>query len=106
MQDLHIDIMGMAETNRPWTDEQRALHDACMNKLFQGSRTIYTTAPNADHTATYQPGGNLLTANGAITGRIDGHGTDKWGRFCWYSFKGLRDDLLRNTPQPRSHHSI
>ena len=92
MQELNIDIMGMAETNRPWTNEQMALHDAYMNKLFQGSKTIYTAAPNTDHTVTYQPGGNLLTANGAITGRIDGRGKDKWGRFCWYSFKGQRDE--------------
>ena len=96
MEELEIDIMGMAETNRPWNNHQnnqeKALYDAYMNKRFKGSRTVYTAAPTKDHTLRYQPGGNLLTANGEITARIDGHGTDKWGRFCWFQFKGRRDE--------------
>jgi hypothetical protein len=92
MEELEIDIMGMAETNRPWTKEQKAFYDNHMNKSFKGSRTLYTAAPTTTHTTKYQPGGNLLTANGEITARIDGHGTDKWGRFCWYQFRGRRDE--------------
>jgi hypothetical protein len=92
MEELKIDIMGMAETNRPWTPEQRALHDAYMNRRFRASRTVYTAAPTDQHNATWQAGGNLITVNGEITGRIDGHMRDKWGRFCWYSFQGKRNE--------------
>ncbi len=63
-----------------------------MGKRFRASRTIYTAAPTDDHDLTYQPGGNLITTNGEITGRVDGHGSDKWRRFCWYSFQGKRDE--------------
>ena len=92
MEELEIDIMGMAETNKPWTLQQKALYDAYMQKRFRTSRTNYTAAPNEERNKTYQPGGNLLTANGEITARIDGRGSDKWGRFCWYTFQGKRDE--------------
>ena len=92
MEELHIDVMGMAETNKPWTPRQRAIYDAYMQNIFHTSRTLYTAAKTADHTTNYQPGGNLLTVNGSVTSRIDGRGTDKWGRFGWYTFQGKRDE--------------
>ena len=76
MEELEIDIMGMAETNRPWSKQERALYDAHMMKWFRTSRTIYTAAPARYHVARYQPGGNLLTINGEVTARI----TDRWTR--------------------------
>lgn len=92
MEDLEVDIMGMAETNRPWSKQQKALYDAHMMKWFRTSRTIYTAAPAQDHQVRYQPGGNLLTVNGEITARIDGRGSDTLGRFCHYTFAGKRDE--------------
>ena len=92
IEELDIDIMGMAETNRPWTRQQKALYDAYMQKRFRASRTLYTAAQGYDHSTNYQPGGNLLTVNGEVTGRIDGRGSDKWGRYCWYTFQGRRDE--------------
>ena len=87
-----IDIMGMAETNRPWSLHQRATYDAFMTLRFHSSRTIYTAAPALSPLDTYQPGGNLLSINGHTTGRISGSGSDPWGRFCWYSLRGRRDE--------------
>ena len=92
MEELEIDIMGMAETNRPWLKQQRALYDAHMMKSFKTSRTIYAAAPAQDHQVRYQPGGNLLTVNGEVTARIDGRGSDTLGRFCYYTFAGKRDE--------------
>ena len=92
MEELEIDIMGMAETNRPWSKQQKALYDAHMMKCFRTSRTIYTAAPAQDHQVRYQPGGNLLTVNGEVTARIDGRGSDALGRFCYYTFAGKRDE--------------
>lgn len=92
IEELEIDLMGMAETNRPWSLQQKAAYDAYMNKRFRSSRTMYTAAPARDYDLRYQPGGNLLTANGEITARINGRGSDKMGRFCWYTLQGKRDE--------------
>lgn len=64
--DLGIDVMGMSKMNRPWT-------------------AIYTSTPSTEHTASYQPGGNLLTVNGSTTGRIATCGSDSMGHYCWYT---------------------
>jgi hypothetical protein len=109
MEELNIDIMGMAEMNKPWTPHQKALHEAYMNKRFRISRTIFTAAPTDRHDATYQPGGNLITANGEVTGRIDGRGVDKWGRYCWFSLQGRRDEgviiiVAYRVCQEKHHH--
>jgi hypothetical protein len=45
MEDLEIDVMGMAETNKPWSPQQKDLYDAYMRKRFRASRTVYTAAP-------------------------------------------------------------
>ena len=92
IEELEIDIMGMAETNKPWTNQDKSLHDAFLNRRLKSARTLYTAAPPQSHSVKYQPGGNLLTANGEITARIDGRGTDKMGRFCWFTFAGKRDE--------------
>ena len=92
LEELEIDIMGMAETNRPWSPQQKATYDAYMTKRFRSSKTLYTAAPAMGYETQYQPGGNLLTANGEITSRINGSGTDKMGRFCWFTLQGKRDE--------------
>ena len=92
MSQWNISVMGMAETNRPWTAKQKSEYDFMMASHFYSSRTLYTAAPTHTHDQTYQPGGNLLTINGHTTGRIYDYGTDKMGRFCWYALRGKRDE--------------
>ena len=92
MENLSIDVMGMSETNRPWSLEQRSSYDHMMNLRFTSSRTIYTAAPSHDRSSSYQPGGNLLTINGRTSGRIVDRGSDTLGRFCWYTLYGHRDE--------------
>ena len=92
MQDWSIDIMGMSETNCPWTTAQKSSYDYMMNTCFKPSRTLYTSAPPSDHTFLYLPGGNLLTINGRTTGRTVSHGSNHLGRFCWYTLQGRRDE--------------
>lgn len=90
MEDLGVDIMGMTETNCPWTPQSKAEYDVHMKQVFGTSRTLYGSAPGG--TGNYQPGGTLLTINGHTTGRIAQSGTDPWGRFCWYQLRGRRDE--------------
>ena len=92
MEDLAVDVMGMSETNRPWTPQNRETYDYMMNLRFSNSRTVYSSAPTPDRSLRYQPGGNLLTVNGRTTGRITSQGSDPLGRFCWYTFRGHRDE--------------
>ena len=92
MEELEIDIMGMAETNRPWSKHQRSLYNAYMQSKFRSSKSNFTAAPATDHRVKYQPGGNLLTVTGEATARIDGQGSDHLGRFCWYKLRGKRDE--------------
>ena len=91
IQDLGLDIMGMSETNCPWTIQSKAEYDLMMREMFQQSRTLYSSAPSLT-TGSYQPGGTLLTVNGRTTGRISLSGTDPWGRFCWCRLRGWRDE--------------
>jgi len=92
MSTWNTDIMGMSETNRPWTPQQRAEYDYMMNLRFNSSRTLYTAALTPSYDTKYLPGGNLLTINGRTTGRISDSGSDEWGRFCWYTLLGRRDE--------------
>ena len=91
MSDLDIDIMGMSETNKPWTSQSKHEYDILMRTRFRQSQTIYSSAP-APRLSRYQPGGNLLTINGQSTGRISARGCDDMGRFCWFTLRGRRDE--------------
>lgn len=91
MHELGIDIMGMSETNCPWTPTSRVEYDLVMKEIFGPNRTVYSSAP-AHTDSTYQPGGTLLTTHGRTTGRIAKTGTDPWGRFCWMQLRGRRDE--------------
>ena len=93
MQELGLDLMGMSETNRPWNAKNKTEYNLVMKEMFRVSRTIYSSAP-ASSDSNYQPGGTLLTINGHTTGRVSSHGTDPWGRFCWYRLRGRRDEGL------------
>ncbi len=93
MQDLGLDIMGMSERNCPWNNKTKTAYDLVMKEIVRVSRTIYSSAP-ASSDSTYQPGGTLLMINGHTTGRVSSHGTDPWGRYCWYRLRGRRDEGL------------
>ena len=91
MSDLDIDVMGMSETNKPWTSENKHEYDILMRMQFRQSQTVYSSAATS-RASRYQPGGNLLTINGQTTGRISARGSDELGRFCWYTLRGRRDE--------------
>lgn len=80
MSTWNTDIMGMSETNRPWSPQQRAEYDYMTNLRFKSSRTLYTAAAAPSYDTTSLPGGNLLTINGRTMGRISDSGSDEWGR--------------------------
>ncbi len=92
MEDLDIDIMGMAETNVVWTSEQKSAYDSYLNLRFRSAQTVYSAAPALSHRVSRQPGGTLLTLTGAITSRICDRGSDKLGRFSWVTLRGQRSE--------------
>ena len=92
MDELGIDIMGMSETNKPWTTANKSSYDMMMTTRFIQSITIYSSAPTTEINQRYQPGGTLLTVNGPTVGRIANRGTDPMGRFCWLTLRGKRDE--------------
>ena len=92
MDEYKIDVIGMAETNRPWTLQQRSTYDAYMQMRFLSCRTNYSAAPPISYLDTYQPGGTLLSITGHNTGRIAHSGSDTMGRYCWYKLRGRRDE--------------
>ena len=91
IESLGVDMQGMSEINRPWTTGNKSQYDMMMEMMFNQSHTIYSSG-EATHDKKYTPGGNLLTINGHNTGRKISSGTDKWGRFCWTTLRGGRDE--------------
>ena len=89
--EIGSDIHGMSEINKPWNSSNKWQYDTMMDVVFQRSRTTYA-AMEADHDCERQQGGNLLTVNNATAGRFQDHGSDKWGRFCWQTYRGKRDE--------------
>jgi hypothetical protein len=92
MEDLEIDIMGMAETNVVWTSEQKLRYDSYLSLRFRSAQTVYSAAPALSHRVSHQPGGTLLTLTGAVTSRICDRGSDKLGRFSWVTLRGQRSE--------------
>ena len=91
VRDLGMDIQGYSEINKPWNKENKVEFDMMMDIMFKESNTIYSSS-RSDYDIRYLPGGNLLTVNGSITGRVKNRGSDPWGRFCWYTLQGERDE--------------
>ena len=91
MSELEIDVMGMSETNKPWTAGNKHEYNTLMRTSFRQSQTLYSSAPTIGLTK-YQPGGNALMLTGRTTGRISIRGQDEHGRFCWCTLRGRRDE--------------
>ena len=88
---LGTNIQCMSETNKPWTEGNKWEYDFMVNAVFQNAKTVYSSA-RPDHRYQYMPGGNLLSINGSEAGRIKSTGSDDWGRFCWATLRGKRDE--------------
>lgn len=91
VRSLGIDCQGMVETNCPWTPGAKWKFEMMMERVFQQSKTIFSSG-TAAYDKKYQPGGNLLTINGDSTGRVNKSKGDKWGRFSYMELRGKRDE--------------
>lgn len=91
IDELGVDMQGMSEINRPWTPGNKSQYEMMMEMMFNQSHTIYSSG-EATHDKKFTSGGNLLNINGHNTGRRITSGTDKWGRFCWTTLRGGRDE--------------
>ena len=81
---LGVNIQGFSEINKPWSSQNKWEYDFQMDLVFNHSRTIYSSLPT-DYETTRQQGGNLLTVNGSTADRVRNSGSDKLGRFCWFT---------------------
>lgn len=91
--ELGIDISGLQETKKPWTAANRRLYNQqAQLKWPQGARNIFSSAPWSHDEKDYMAGGTLLSLHGRVLGRIESTGSDKWGRFCYTTLRGSRDE--------------
>ena len=91
--ELGFDVMGLQETKIPWTASNRRLYNQqCRLKWPQGATTVFSSAPWEYTDSTYQSGGTLLLVHGHHKGRHTNSGSDPWGRFCWMTLRGGRDE--------------
>ena len=58
--------------------------------LYNHARAIYSSAPT-DYNSTYQPGESLWFIAGNSAGGALISGSERMGRFCWYTVQGKRD---------------
>jgi hypothetical protein len=93
MINLGVDIQGLSETNRPWSQMNKWKYNFMMEQVFQQARTVYASSPT-DRTTNYQPGGNLLSITRDNVGRIQQTGHNPMGRFAWTTMRGKRDEGL------------
>jgi hypothetical protein len=88
-----IDIMALQETLKPWTGPNiRLYNQQCKHMWPQGSRNVFSSAPHEHGDSDRQAGGTLLSINGKTKGRVSSSGSDPWGRFCWFTLRGARDE--------------
>lgn len=52
MNELHVDIQGMAEANKPWNSQNKAMYQTQLDLLYKRATAIYSSAP-IDHDCTY-----------------------------------------------------
>ena len=91
MRELGVDVQGMSKINKPWSPNNKWQYNMMMDMVFDSSFSVFSSAEST-HDCNYQPGGNLLTINGHNTGRKEDSGSDKWGRFCWFTLRGQREE--------------
>ncbi|KAL7551610.1 hypothetical protein ACHAWF_018082 [Thalassiosira exigua] len=91
MADYGIDVMGLSETKRPWTAQNKWEFNWMMKSRFGQHWTEFSSAPS-HYDQKYQPGGNALTIVGNLVGRRKDSGADELGRYCWYTLRGKRDE--------------
>jgi hypothetical protein len=88
-----IDVMALQETLKPWSSPNIRLYNhQCKLMWPQGCRNAFSSAPHAHDDGDRQAGGTLLSINGKTKGRIIESGSDPWGRFCWFTLRGSRDE--------------
>ena len=91
MINLGVDIHGLSETNRPWSQTNKWKYNFMMDQVFQQARTVYASLPT-DRTTNYQPRGNSITRDNV--GQIQQTGHDPMGRFAWTTMRGKQDEGL------------
>ena len=67
MNELQVDIQGMAEANKPWNSWNKAMYQTQLDLLYNRATVVYSSAPT-DYDCTYQPGGTMCILSGNSAG--------------------------------------
>ena len=89
--EIGADIQGMSEMNKPWTKSTQIRYQLQLDSLFKSTKIMYATA-ETEPSDPYHPGGNMLLLTGMAARRGRASGRDKWGRSCWHTMIGSRDE--------------
>ena len=90
MNQLGIDIMGMAETNLSWTREKKLQLAALAKIAFDGTSRCIASSTTSNKEG-YLPGGTAMITRGPVSGRVQAQGADPFGRFTWMALRGRED---------------
>jgi exonuclease III len=93
-QEIQADISCCQEINLDTTQNtvKNTMYQTT-KRHWQRAGLIMGSAPIA-FSGQYKPGGTLILSTGAITGRIQTKGTDKWGRWSFQSLIGHNGRIL------------
>jgi hypothetical protein len=87
-QEIQADISCCQEINLDTTQSNvKTIMYKTTQRHWQRSRLTMGSTPIA-FAGQYKPGGTMIMSTGAITGRIQVTGTDKWGRWSYHSLIG------------------
>ena len=87
MLTLHIDSLGLAETNLSWTQENKMTLKSIIDLAFGGTGRCATSSCPSERTY-FQPGGTAMISRGNVAGRIHEQGSDIYGSFVWAAYRG------------------
>ena len=93
MRELGIEKQGMPEINKSWSTGNMWQYEMMTNIMFKNSKSALSSA-SAAHDCKNQPGGNILTLTGDGACRAQKANGDKWGKFCWQTIRGARDEVI------------
>eukprot|EP00957_Ditylum_brightwellii_P030593 2318405-Ditylum_brightwellii.AAC.1 len=95
VKELEIEIIGLVETNMPWTPNKISIARKKLGEEFNGRCKLQLLASKEPVASNYQPGGTLTAVGGRHSGRVLEAGEDKhgFGQWSWITVGGGKTNL-------------